>query len=194
MDKINIKIILGSIRDKRFGIHPAEWIAALAKAEEGMSVELLDLRDYMLPIFQEPVPPSQVKAGYTTPEINRWAEKVREADGFIIVTPEYNHGYSSALKNNIDYLDKEWHKKPIAFVSYGTNGGVRAAEQLRQVAVELQMAPIRAAVHISSPWNLLEQDGSLKPGALDGSERSAKSMLAQLLWWAKALKQARDQK
>ena len=154
-------------------------------------MELLDLKDYSLPIFAEAVSPMYIVGDYSNPLANIWSEKIASADGFIIVTPEYNHGYPSSLKNNIDYLYREWNKKPIAFVGYGTTGGAFAISQLRQVAIELQMAPIRIATHIVSPWNLVEKDGTLKSGALDTYEKNAKKMLEQLKWWAKTLKNAR---
>ena len=190
---LNIKIILASVREGRFGDKPAEWITKIAKEKEELSVELLDLRDYSLPIFQEGVSPAEIKGEYRTPEINRWAKKIAEADAFIIVAPEYNHGYPSSLKNNIDYLYKEWNNKPICFVAYGSTGGARAIQQLRQVSTELQMAPIRNSVHIMSPWFLTENDGTLKAGVLDIYVKSAESMLGQLIWWANALKKAREQ-
>lgn len=191
MDKLNIKIILGSIRENRFGDKPTQWINDIAKTMPEISVEILDLKDYQLPIFAENISPAYVKGEYSIKGVNIWAKKIAEADGFIIVTPEYNHGYSSALKNNIDYLYKEWNKKPVAFVAYGSAGGARAVEQLRQVAIELQMAPIRNAVHINAPWNLVEPSGDLKIKALDEYADSAKNMLDQLIWWTKALKNAR---
>lgn len=194
MKTLNIKIILASVRDGRFGDKPAEWIADIAKEAEGFSVELLDLKDYSLPIFAESVSPAYVEGDYSNPLVNRWSEKIASADGFIVVTPEYNHGYPSSLKNNTDYLYKEWNKKPIAFVGYGTTGGAFAVGQFRQVAIELQMAPIRTAVHITSPWSLVEKDGSLKLGAFEHYESGAKKMLEQLKWWAKALKDAREVK
>lgn len=188
---LNIKIILASVREGRFGDKPAKWIFNIAKQQEGLSVELLDLKDYQLPIFAEAVSPAYVKDAYATIEVNHWAEKIAEADAFIIVTPEYNNGYPSSLKNNIDYLYKEWNKKSICFVSYGSAGGARAVQQLKEVSIELQMAPIRNNVHIMSPWLMTEADGTLKPGALDAYVKPAQSMLAQLLWWANALKKAR---
>lgn len=191
---LNIKIILASVRNGRFGDKPAEWITGIAKEKEGLSVELLDLKDYSLPVFQEAVSPAYVEGKYESAEVNRWAEKIAEADGFIVVTPEYNHGYPSSLKNNIDYLYKEWGNKPICFVSYGSTGGARATQQLREVSIELQMAPIRSSVHIMSPWFLTEADGSLKAGALDAYTKSADNMLTQLMWWANALKNARNNK
>lgn len=189
---LNIKIILASIRDNRFGDKPAAWIMEQAKTVEGITVELLDLRDYQLPLFAEGVSPAYVEGEYNTPDVNRWANKIAESDAFIIVTPEYNHGYPASLKNNIDYLYKEWNNKPVCFVSYGSTGGARVIQQLREVSIELQMAPIRNSVHIMAPWFLTEADGSLKTGAFDTNVKSAQSMLTQLVWWAKALKEARE--
>ena len=120
MNQLKIKVILASIRNGRFGDKPAKWITELAKKVEGFSVELLDLKDYELPMFAEAVSPAHVKGAYEKPEVNKWAEKIAEADGFIIVIPEYNHGYPSSLKNNIDYLAKEWVNKPVSFVGYGS--------------------------------------------------------------------------
>jgi len=191
---MNIKIILASTRQGRFGDKPAQWILDLAKMVPGISVELLDLKEYSLPIFAEPVSPLYVTGEYTTTEINRWAKKIAEADAFIVVAPEYNHGYPASLKNNLDYLYREWNQKPIAFVGYGSTGGARAVEQLRQVAVELQMAPIRNGVHIMNPWLLTNEDGSLKAGVLDGYVPAAEAMIKQLVWWAEALKNAREKK
>ncbi len=189
---LNIKVILASVRDNRFGDKPANWIMEQVKKEEGVVVELLDLRDYELPIFAEGISPAYVQGEYKTPEVNRWAGKIAEADAFIIVTPEYNHGYPSSLKNNIDYLYKEWNNKPVCFVAYGSTGGARVTQQLREVAIELQMAPIRNSVHIMAPWFLTETDGSLKAGVLDVYVKPAENMLAQLTWWANALKKARS--
>lgn len=191
---LHIKIILASVRYGRFGDKPAEWITALAKEKEGLSVELLDLRDYALPMFQEATSPANIKGKYESEDVNRWAEKIAEADGFIIVTPEYNHGYPASLKNNIDYLKKEWNNKPVCFVGYGSTGGARVIQQLREVAIELQMAPIRNSVHIMSPWFLTEADGKLKAGALDAYVKPAENMLTQFMWWAHALKIARNNK
>lgn len=190
---LNIKIILASVRDGRFGDKPAEWITAIAK-EKGLSVELLDLKDYALPTFHEAVSPAYIEGAYASPEVNRWAEKIAEADGFIFVTPEYNHGYPSSLKNNIDYLYKEWNNKAVCFVGYGSTGGARVIQQLRQVSTELQMAPIRNSVHIMAPWFLVEEDGSLKPGVLDPYVKPAENMLTQLMWWAETLKNGREKK
>lgn len=194
MDKLKIKVILASVRNGRFGDKPAKWITELASQVEDFSVELLDLKDYSLPIFAEAISPSQITGDYGKPEVNKWAQKIAEADGFIFVTPEYNHGYPASLKNNLDYIYKEWNKKPLCVVAYGGTGGARATQQLREVSIELQMAPIRNSVHIMNPWNLVEADGSLKAGALDGYVKGAQNMLTQLSWWANVLKEARSKK
>jgi len=191
-NNLKVKIILGSTRPNRFSDKAGVWILGEAKKKAAIDVELLDLRDYPLPFFYEPMSPAMVKDGAYPNEIaKKWAAKIQEADGFIIVTPEYNHGTSGVLKNALDYIYAEWNNKPVSFVSYGSVGGTRAVEQLRQVAVELQMAPIRNAVHIPQHWNLLDEKGNLKNEALEPFHENVKALLNQLIWWAKALKSAR---
>ncbi len=190
---IKIKIIVGSTRENRFSDKPAAWILGMAKKREGIDVELLDLRDYQLPFYDAPMSPSMVKDSAYPNEIARsWAQKIKEADAFVIVTPEYNHGISGVLKNALDTVYAEWNNKAAGFVAYGGVGGARAVEHLRGVMVELQIAPIRNAVHIREPWNLLDEKGNLKDGVLDPYQSSAEALLDQLLWWAKALKAARE--
>lgn len=189
---LQIKIILGSTRPNRFSEHAGRWILEEAKKVAGVDAEILDLRDYAMPFFNEAVPPSSKKEDYTDEAVQRWTKKIGEADGFIIIAPEYNHGYTAVLKNTLDYVAKEWNNKPVGFVAYGSIGGARAVEQLRAVAVELQMAPIRSAVHINAPWFLRDEAGNLKPGALDSYQPAAAGLLSQLVWWTKALKSARD--
>ncbi|MBI2046356.1 MAG: NAD(P)H-dependent oxidoreductase [Parcubacteria group bacterium] len=193
--QVKIKIILGSTRQNRFSDKPGAWIFEETKKKEGVDAELLDLRDYPLPFFDEPMSPAMIKDGaYPNEATKKWALKISEADAFIMVTPEYNHGTSGVLKNALDSVYTEWNNKPIGFVSYGGVGGARAVEQLRLVAIELQMAPIRSAVHImGGPWNLLDDNGKLKDGALEPFQQSAEGMLDQLMWWARALKTAREQ-
>jgi len=194
MNNLKIKVVLSSIRENRFGDKPAKWIADLASKVPGFEVEVLDLKDYQLPMFAEAVSPAYVTGEYSKPEVNKWAGKVADADGFIFVIPEYNHSFPSSLKNNLDYLHRELINKPLCVVAYGSVGGARAIEQLRLVAIELQMASIRNSVHIMNPWLLTEADGSLKAGVLDGYVKPAEGMLSQFSWWANALKDARNKK
>jgi NAD(P)H-dependent FMN reductase len=145
---VRIGIIIGSTRPKRFSEKPAEWIYDEVRAYDEVEVELLDLRDHPLPFFEEPESPASKKHPYDNPLVRQWTTTIASLDGFIIVTPEYNHGYPAVLKNALDYVYQEWNGKAVGFVSYGNASGARSVEQLRQVAIELQMAPIRPAVHI----------------------------------------------
>src|SRR5208283_1540394 len=150
MEKIplTIHVIIGSTRQNRFSEKPARYILNELKKKEDVQAELIDLRDWPLPFYDEPISPAINKGNYSNELGKKWAAKVGEADGYIMVTPEYNHGYSAVLKNALDWVFPEWNGKPVGFVSYGNAGGARAIEQLRQVVIELQMVPIRSAIHI----------------------------------------------
>ncbi|MEK7106710.1 MAG: NAD(P)H-dependent oxidoreductase [Patescibacteria group bacterium] len=189
---LKVKIILGSTRPNRFSEHAGRWILENAKKIAGVEAEILDLRDYEMPFFNETVSPSYKQAPYKNEAVERWTRKIAEADGFIIITPEYNHGPVAVLKNALDYIFKEWNNKPVGFIAYGSVGGARAVEQLRLIAIELQMAPVRNAVHISAPWELVDEKNNLKSGALDSYKSAAEELLNQLVWWTKALKVARE--
>jgi NAD(P)H-dependent FMN reductase len=185
-----IKVIIGSTRQGRFGDQPAKWIAEKAKIK-GLDVEILDLRDYPLPFFDEAMSPTAAAAkdgAYPYPVSAKWTAKIAEADGFIMIAAEYNHGYTAVLKNAIDYVSPEWNKKPVAFVGYGSVGGARAIEQLRQVVIELQMTPIRDAVHMTNFWSLLDEKGLIKT---DSFEHAGDAMIDQLIWYTDVLKEAR---
>ena len=191
---LNIKIIIGSTRPNRFSEKPAHWIYHEAAMRDGLAVELLDLRNYPLPFFDEA--PQALRTGeYANPAATRWAQKVREADGYIIVSPEYNHAFPAVLKNALDYVYTAWNNKPVGFVSYGSVGGARGVQQLRQVAIELQMAPIRNAVHIPRELYMavMNEPTPVNPDLFKPSKAAADALLDQLVWWAKALKAARSQ-
>jgi NAD(P)H-dependent FMN reductase len=192
---INIKVIAGSTREGRFSDKAAAWIAEEIKKEEGVAVEVLDLRDYEMPFFNEPVSPAFKQEPYKNEVVARFTKKIAEGDAFVIVTPEYNHGTSAVLKNALDWVYEEWNNKPVAFVSYGSVGGARAVEQLRLVAIELQMAPIRNAVHIPGEQYFPALFGKTDIKDLfAGQTQKAKAMIDQLLWWARALKRSREEK
>lgn len=193
MADLNIKVILGSTRPKRFSEKAGAWIFEHVKKLGGVETELLDLRDYPLPFYNEPITPSGVKNGeYADPTARLWAQKIRDADAYVIVSPEYNRGTSGVLKNALDHVYAEWNNKPIGFVSYGSVGGGRAVEQLRLNSIELQMAPVRTAVHIPNPWTLVDENDKIKDGVLEPFNRSAETMLGQLVNWAKAFKTVRQ--
>lgn len=189
---VTVAVIVGSTRQGRFGDKPARWIAEKLEAHPDIAVELLDLVDFALPFFDEPASPA-FRSGVpiADPAVRAWSEAIARADAFVIVTAEYNHGYPAVLKNALDHLYAEWSRKPVAFVGYGNAGGARAIEQLRQVAIELEMAPIKRSVAV--PLEALKQFHFEQTEDLDFSlaDVAAEAMIAELLWWASALKPAR---
>jgi NAD(P)H-dependent FMN reductase len=190
MPKPKIGIIVGSTRPGRFADHPAKWINEIAGQRDEFDVELLDLRDWPMPFFDEATSPAY---GPSKNEVAlRWQKKIDSLDGFIVVAAEYNRGPTAVLKNALDYGYKEWNKKPIAFVGYGGVGGARSVEQLRLHSIELQMAPIRAAVHIQFPVYLPVIKGEKTLNDFPELVQGAKDMLDQFVWWLKALKTARE--
>lgn len=191
MDTLKVKVILGSTREGRFSEVPGAWIMGVLKNTQGIEAELLDLKDYNMPFFEEPVSTSMKKEPFTQEAVARWTAKVQEGDAFIVIAPEYNHGYPAVLKNAFDYVYQEWNNKPIAYISYGSAMGARSVEQLRMVAVELQMAPIRNAIHM--PYDVVMAVGKGTPAAevLKPYEARAQGLIEQLSWWGRALKAAR---
>ena len=189
---ICIKIIIGSTREGRFSEKPAQWIFEMLKSKEGVEAELLDLRDYPMPFFNEAETPSYKKQPYKNEVVVRWTQKIKEGDAFIIVTPEYNHGYPAVLKNALDYVYQEWNQKPVGFVAYGSAAGARSVEQLRLVAIELQMTPIRNAIHLPvDKWVAILTGKVPAEEVFSSLSERANGLIDQLLWWAKALKSAR---
>ncbi len=190
---LNIAVIVGSTRDSRFAEKPAKWIFDLASTRDDLNVELVDLKDFDLPFFNEPA--SNAWMPSSDPAAVKWQQKIGEFDGYIFVTAEYNHSITGALKNAIDQAYVEWIRKPMAIVGYGGLGAARAAEHLRTIGVELQMVPIRAAVHIGGGEFM-----KIHPMGADGPIAdieevilpSANGMLDDLTWWANATKTARD--
>lgn len=188
---MKIGIILGSIRKIRRGERVAKWLMPqLAKFKE-VEFELLDLRDYPLPFYSEDNSPDSLESGYTNEVAKKWAAKIGEKDGYIIINSEYNHGPAAVLKNALDWVYGEWNKKPVAFVSYapGAGAGIRGVEQLRLSTIELQMAPMREALHISHVLDTIDEGGNLLNGNYNAR---VVTVVEELLWWAKALKSARD--
>jgi NAD(P)H-dependent FMN reductase len=191
---LKVKIILGSTRQGRFGDKPAMWILDEMKKKEGVEVEMLDLRDYPMPFFEEPASPNYTKEPFKNPVVMKWTQKIAEADAFIMLSPEYNHAYSAVLKNAIDYVGKEWNKKAVGFVSWGSVGGARAIEQLRQVTAEVQLASVRASVHI--PWDVymavVGQTAPVNPELFAPVAAAKDALIEQVIWWGSALKVARE--
>ncbi len=186
---MKIQIILGSTREGRKGIKVANWVLEQAKKRTDFEVELIDLKEWNLPFLEDSNLPGS--GNYSYDYTKKWSKKISEGDGYLIVTPEYNHGYSAVLKNALDLLFKEWNKKPVAFVSYGgVVGGSRAIEQLRQVVIELQMVSTSEALYFIRTSDHFDEDGKLKD---ESWNPRLEKVFDQLAWWTKVLKQPREE-
>jgi NAD(P)H-dependent FMN reductase len=184
---IRIAIIIGSTRPGRVGEAVARWVHEIANLRNDAQYELVDIQDFNLPLLDEPIPPS--RGQYSKEHTKTWAAKVDSFDGFVFVTPEYNHGTSGALKNAIDFLYKEWNNKAAGFVGYGSAGGTRAVESLRLVMGELQVADVRAQVMLSLATDF-ENYTQFKPAA--SHEKAVGTLLDQLVAWSNAMKTLRE--
>lgn len=158
-----VGIILGSTREGRQGEKVAQWFLNQAKQNKEVEFELVDLRDWDLPFFNFPISPAYAPA-YDPGMQTKWGEKIASFDGFVLVTPEYNHSFPAVLKNALDFVFKEWNNKPVSFVSYsaGPFGGIRAIEHLIPVVVELKMIPVREQISITSIFDAFDENGQLK--------------------------------
>jgi NAD(P)H-dependent FMN reductase len=187
-----VTVIVGSTRQGRFSEKPANWILQHLKKRGGIDAQLLDLRDFPMPFFDQPVPPAMPgRAPYENEAVKRWTAEIARSDGFIFVTPEYNYGPPAVLKNALDWVYPEWNRKAAAFVSYGSAAGARSVQQLREAAIELQMAPIRSSVHIPVATLWAHFKGGDVDAGLAELGGPAKAMIDDLLWWIAALKTAR---
>ncbi len=186
MYELKIAVILGSTRPGRNGTAVADWVVAQAKGRAGATYELVDLLDFPLPHLDEPLPPSMGQ--YAGEHTAAWARKIEAYDGFVFVTPEYNHSTSGVLKNAIDYLYTEWNNKSAAFVGYGTVGGARAIEHLRSISAELQIAGVRQQLSFSL-FTDFENLSTFRPALLHHD--LATTMFDQLEAWSGALRDVR---
>ncbi|MGW7544293.1 NADPH-dependent FMN reductase [Streptomyces sp. NPDC054770] len=182
-----IGIILGSTRPGRNGEKVAQWVEKNAAHRTDAAFELVDLADYPLPHLDEPTPP--IMGQYQNDHTKEWAAKIGSFDGFVFVTPEYNHSTSGVLKNAIDYLFAEWNNKAVGIVSYGSVGGARAAEHLRLIAGELKMADVRTQVALSLFTDFVDFS-DLAPGA--HQQEALTTLLDEVIAWSTALAHLRD--
>jgi NAD(P)H-dependent FMN reductase len=177
-----IAIILGSTRPGRNGEDVAHWVLENASRRTDAYFELVDIADYGLPHLDEAMPPSLGR--YAQPHTLAWSEKIAEFDGYVLVTPEYNHSVPGALKNAIDFLYQEWNNKAAGFVSYGSAGGTRAVEHLRGIMAELQVATVRTQVALGLMTDFVNyREFTPQPFQL----QSLNAMLDQLVAWSSAL-------
>lgn len=188
--KPKIGIIVGTTRQGRFADGPTNWLVEIASKRDDAEFEVVDLRDYPMPFFDEMGSPF-----YVPPQneiAKKWAAKIDSLDGFVFITAEYNHSISAVLKNALDYAYKEYNRKAASFVAYGGSGGTRAVEHLRGILAELQVASLKFPVHIG----MNEMLGIMREGKTMADfpylVDTAKTMLDELVWWTEALKAARN--
>ncbi|WP_436758049.1 NADPH-dependent FMN reductase [Streptosporangium sp. V21-05] len=187
-EPIRLAVIIGSVREGRLGPTVAEWFAGRARRHEDLDVDVIDLAEIPLPMVLPrfgagPAVEASRALGALTPRLAR-------ADAFAVVTPEYNHSFPASLKNAIDWHDRQWHAKPVGFVSYGgISGGLRAVEQLRLVFAELHAVTVRDTVSFHGAWKHFDDEGApTSPQSCDGA---AGILLGQLTWWARTLREGR---
>jgi NAD(P)H-dependent FMN reductase len=182
---LKIGIIIGSTRPGRVGEAVAKWVYELSKSRDDAEFELVDIKDYDLPLLDEPEPASG--QNYTKDHTKKWAAKIAELDGFIFVTPEYNHSISGALKNALDYLYLEWTNKAAGFVSYGSIGGARAVEALRPIMAQFKIADVREQVMLFLADDF--ENGIPKPKPRH--EKGLNTLFSQVIAWSTAMKTLR---
>lgn len=179
--RIRTVVIVGSTREGRFGDTVARWFIGRAALHSDIDIDLVDLAEAALPAIITDRP---------SPEVEAVTSRFAEAEAFVIVTPEYNHGYPASLKTAIDSAREEWFGKPVCFVSYGgTSGGLRSVEQLRLVCAELHMVSMRDCVSLHNCHDLFDAKGMLREP--EGPNHAARTMLDHLVWWAATLREAR---
>jgi NAD(P)H-dependent FMN reductase len=190
---LRLQIIIGSTRPGRFADKPVAWLKDRLEGRDDFELDVLDLRDYPLPFFESATSPARSLREYPNDDIAKLGKRFDAADGYIAVTSEYNHGYPASLKNAMDTVFPEFNKKPMTFVGYGNAGGARAIEQLRLVSVEFEMAPLRRAVHIFPDLMLPAMTAEeFTPEIFESLDPRLEMMITELIWWANALKVARD--
>ncbi len=186
---LKIGVIIGSTRPGRNAEKVAAWVMERASRRSDAQFELVDIKDYNLPLLDEPVPPSQGK--YSKAHTKAWAQKIASLDAFVFVAPEYNHGVPASLKNAIDFLYAEWNNKAAGFVSFGSAAGARSVEHLRGIMGEVQVADVRQQV-LFSLYADFENFSVLKPNP--SHDAALVTMLDQLVAWGTAMKGLRQSK
>jgi NAD(P)H-dependent FMN reductase len=185
-----LQLIIGSTRPNRKGLPIGEWVASHIRADGEFELDIADLAEIALPMFDEPEHPRFGK--YQHQHTKDWSARVERADAFVMVMPEYNYGYNAALKNAIDFLSNEWKYKPVGFVSYGGIGaGTRAMQQLKQVVTTLKMTPVFEAVSMPFVEQFFDEDRRLVPNDL--LDAAAREMLIEVARHEKVLRPLREE-
>jgi len=176
-----IKVILGSTRENRAGEKVAKWVMSQTKLYSGdLDFDFIDLRDINLPFIDEPISP-MASDDYKHDHTRKWSALIQEADGLVIITPEYNHGYPAVLKNALDFLYNEWENLPVALVGYGGSGARSSIGQLRPVLEFMRMKPLEDQVGIGKIWEAFEDNGDLKADHVRGDIHKLLSDLENLV-------------
>jgi NAD(P)H-dependent FMN reductase len=183
---MKINVILGSTRPGRIGERVAKWVVSVAKDQADFEVKLVDLADFNLEHLNEAISPRFNPNRKPEGDVARWLDTMAQADGYVIVTPEYNHSIPGVLKDALDYLDYQMVKKPVAIVSYGSVGGARAAEHLKDIVIESKAAVVPEAIALMSPTDNLSEDGTFV------GDKQIVNVLTELSWWTKTLKNGRQ--
>lgn len=188
MNKPYIQVIIGSVREGRSGAAVGHWFMEQVAHRTDVELELVDLKDWDLPLDMEAKIPAMNE--YSKETTKKWSAQVSKADGYIFVTPEYNHGYPAGLKNALDQVYHEWAKKPAAFIGYGALGASRAIEQLVPVVAQIGMVPLSSrSINIIDAWAAFDDKGGINQENIRGD---ANKLLNTVIEWANDLKQARE--
>ena len=191
---MKLGIIVGSTRQNRQTIKQAKWVAKTAQQLEGAEVAVIDLQDYPMPLFAEPVSPRYNPSRDVDPTAQKWLDKLAEQDAYVFVTAEYNHSIPGVLKNAMDYLDWQLVRKPAAIVSHGTVGGARAAMHLKEIISEGKALPISEFVAFAGMSEAIDEDGNLAESYKAnpyGPQATLDALLKELQWTSDALSAAR---
>jgi NAD(P)H-dependent FMN reductase len=187
-----LSVIVGTTREARFSEKPAHWILEHLKKRQDVDARLLDLRDFPMPFFDQPLTPAMPgRPAFENEAVQRWTAAIGASDGYVITTAEYNYGSAAVLKNAIDWVYPEWRRKPVSFISWGSAAGTRSVQQLRETAIELQLAPIRSSVHIPVSTLMAHYQGGDVATGLAELDGPANAMIDDLLWWTNTLKAGR---
>jgi NAD(P)H-dependent FMN reductase len=187
----HILILVASTRAARFADVPLNWLLAHTATRSDFTFEVIDLRDHQLPFYDRAGSPGMAPRQYGSDAERALGEKFDAADGFLVITNEYNHGYGAALKNTLDHYFVEWNRKPISFLGYGNAGGSRAIEQLREVAAELELASVRPTVNVLGSYIMAIRGGADANEVFEPLVPRLDALLNDLHWWATALGLAR---
>ena len=192
---MKIQVILGSTRPGRITERVAKWAVAEAGKLENVDVELVDLAEYDLPFFDEPISPRYNPNRVINAPVKKLLTKLAEADGYVVVTPEYNHSISAVLKNMFDYLDFQLTRKPVLAIAHGSVGGARAIEHLKAIISEAGAVAVPQTIAMHGASELLDADGNYVGDTTNpyGSDKMIAMVLGELVWWTSTLKAGREE-